>query len=465
MSVRFFPDGRLIGAFTARIRVFLNSSLSFRAPSIVTLFFPVLFLLPLLSLAVRTSMAQSVALKDIESKLSSIRSEVAAYGKQLVALQEQQKRTQKSIAEQKKTLTSLATESQRLNDRLQAIADERKRAEETVSEAEGKKEAAQKQAAKRLRVLYMANEMSLARGLLERTSVSELDRTIVYLAKIRSADTARFREVAKFADDARAASNRLEALVREQTAAADQLNAKRISADAAMASSRELNKQLATQKDAITASLKSLKREAERLEGIIASITSGALESSVPESEERATPSPVRDETSTLDSNPGNKSATPAASLQSSTPKPARGEIKLTGLFGSKVVVERPVSGRVVTGYGKSRVGDLKEEVFNKGLEYSAKPGSEASAIADGRVVYIGQLPTYGNVVIIDHGQRSYSLYGRLDAVQVGVSTDIGKGELVGTIGEPDDQGRNFYFEIRRNGIPVNPTTVLKGVR
>jgi septal ring factor EnvC (AmiA/AmiB activator) len=73
-------------------------------------------------------------------------------------------------------------------------------------------------------------------------------------------------------------------------------------------------------------------------------------------------------------------------------------------------------------------------------------------------------MPAYETVVVVDHGARSYSLYGRLGSAVVKKGDVVERDAVLGTTAELDKKGRNFYFEVRRNGSPVDPETVLKRV-
>ena len=79
-----------------------------------------------------------------------------------------------------------------------------------------------------------------------------------------------------------------------------------------------------------------------------------------------------------------------------------------------------------------------------------------------GKVMHVGRMPGYGTIIILDHGQRYYSLYGRLGKTLVGKGHVVEKGEIIAQTGEMDAKSRNFYFEIRRNGSPVNPQDYFK---
>jgi septal ring factor EnvC (AmiA/AmiB activator) len=134
------------------------------------------------------------------------------------------------------------------------------------------------------------------------------------------------------------------------------------------------------------------------------------------------------------------------------------------GLFASTVRVSAPVKGSVVQKFGKVKVTDFADMIFSKGLEFSTAVGAEVFAVLAGKVAFVGNLPGYETVVVVDHGSRSYSLYGRLGKSAVKAGEMLAQDQSVGVTGEPDMKGRNFYFEVRKNGSPVDPEKILRKV-
>jgi|GEM_PF-4492388 len=112
-----------------------------------------------------------------------------------------------------------------------------------------------------------------------------------------------------------------------------------------------------------------------------------------------------------------------------------------------------PVSGKIITRFGGSR----RDGQPSKGLEIAASKLSAVRAIADGRVVFAGELPGLGSVVVIDHGQRSFTLYGRLAAIKCAVGAAIA---ALDPVGEADGTAP-FYFEVRQAGVPVDPRSII----
>ena len=88
-------------------------------------------------------------------------------------------------------------------------------------------------------------------------------------------------------------------------------------------------------------------------------------------------------------------------------------------------------------------------------------------AIADGEVVMVDQLGTYGLTVIVQHGGGDYSVYGSLAGASVRVGAKVRKGQVIGQVGTTDpDLPPHLHFEIRRDrGTAVDPLEWLKGNR
>ncbi|NDC38970.1 MAG: hypothetical protein EBZ48_13120 [Proteobacteria bacterium] len=140
-----------------------------------------------------------------------------------------------------------------------------------------------------------------------------------------------------------------------------------------------------------------------------------------------------------------------------SEPVAALGPFSGDGLAKSKGRLELPVDGKVVVPFGREVSTKTGIAGRSKGIELAGATSASARVVADGRVIFSGRMPVLGTIVIVDHGERYYSLYGRLGGADVERGALLASGDSVGTLGEPDAEGRNFYFEIRKNGVPVNP--------
>jgi septal ring factor EnvC (AmiA/AmiB activator) len=96
------------------------------------------------------------------------------------------------------------------------------------------------------------------------------------------------------------------------------------------------------------------------------------------------------------------------------------------------------------------------------GIELSLPAGATVKAVHEGTVAYADQFSGYGNLVIVDHGDNAFSLYGNLEGVAVHKGDHVNAGSTVGTSGRDPSGNPSLYFELRIDGQPVDPLQWLK---
>ncbi|MDR3607377.1 MAG: peptidoglycan DD-metalloendopeptidase family protein [Oligoflexia bacterium] len=110
--------------------------------------------------------------------------------------------------------------------------------------------------------------------------------------------------------------------------------------------------------------------------------------------------------------------------------------------------------GRVLTSFGRAFDPKSKLFIFKKGVDIAAAHKDLVRAIFDGKIAYSGELPEYGQVAIIDHGNHFYSLCAHLGQLTRKAGELVSAGD---PIGQTDDSGTPVYFEIRDRNVAVNP--------
>jgi septal ring factor EnvC (AmiA/AmiB activator) len=120
-----------------------------------------------------------------------------------------------------------------------------------------------------------------------------------------------------------------------------------------------------------------------------------------------------------------------------------------------------PVAGRMLTPFGQ-RGSSVSRAPAETGVQFAAEEGSTVRAVHDGTVAFAGPFTGYGNLVIVDHGAQTFSLYGQLGAPQVERGAKVERGHVVGTAGRILAGIPGVYFEMRVDGKPVDPLEWLK---
>lgn len=112
-----------------------------------------------------------------------------------------------------------------------------------------------------------------------------------------------------------------------------------------------------------------------------------------------------------------------------------------------------PVEGKVVETYGP----------FHDGIDIAARIGSRVHAAWSGKVLFARVYSGYGHLVILEHGNHLYTLYGHLDRIYAHEGQHVQAGGILGTIGRGGTRGQStLFFGVTRHGKPLSPMGFLK---
>jgi septal ring factor EnvC (AmiA/AmiB activator) len=117
--------------------------------------------------------------------------------------------------------------------------------------------------------------------------------------------------------------------------------------------------------------------------------------------------------------------------------------------------LEWPVAGSLISDFGDARAGG---QLRWNGIVIDAPGGTAVQAVYYGRVAYADWLPGLGLLIILDHGAGYMSLYGHNEALLKVAGDWVVLGETIAHVGDSGGQTRTaLYFEIRRDGEPIDP--------
>ena len=124
-----------------------------------------------------------------------------------------------------------------------------------------------------------------------------------------------------------------------------------------------------------------------------------------------------------------------------------------------------PAKGSVTRRFGKQPSSRYGTTIVRNGIEMAAPEGQTVRVVHEGVVAFSGPFTGYGTLVIVDHGDRSYSLYGHLDSAEVTTGQRLDIQAPVGMSGQNPAGTPALYFELRIDGTAVDPLQWLKRPR
>lgn len=134
-----------------------------------------------------------------------------------------------------------------------------------------------------------------------------------------------------------------------------------------------------------------------------------------------------------------------------------------SGFAARRGVLDPPVSAKLVEGFGKVVDSEFNTETFRKGVEFAAPRGTSVRTVAKGEVRFADWFRGYGRIVIVDHGDGYFTVYGHLDEIDVDVGEGVSEGDTLGKAGDTGSlAGPRLYFEIRRGSQPLDPSGWLR---
>jgi murein DD-endopeptidase MepM/ murein hydrolase activator NlpD len=159
----------------------------------------------------------------------------------------------------------------------------------------------------------------------------------------------------------------------------------------------------------------------------------------------------TNDERSALERSLQEDLTLPSTSPPAETPTPVPPQVRTDTDF------VWPLYGPVTSPFGP-RNGRL-----HAGIDIGSPHYQEVVAAADGEVIYAGNTGgSFGKTVVLQHGQGVRTVYAHLSIIIARERETVRQGQAIGGVGDTGRAtGPHLHFEIRKNGVPVNPEGYL----
>lgn len=115
----------------------------------------------------------------------------------------------------------------------------------------------------------------------------------------------------------------------------------------------------------------------------------------------------------------------------------------------------RPISGVITSRFG---VRSSIRVSSHTGLDIAASTGTPIAAAASGTVTFSGRKGSFGNMIVITHGNGVQTYYAHCSALYVSAGTQVSQGQTIAAVGSTGNStGPHLHLEVRVNGVAYNP--------
>ncbi|MDO9452251.1 MAG: peptidoglycan DD-metalloendopeptidase family protein [Stagnimonas sp.] len=376
-------------------------------------------LLAILLLPMSLAAAAPVS-KPRQKELDRIQLRIQALNRTLEQDRQKRDALDADMEDAEKKLAASRAELERMAGELSARQAELSKAEAARNHARDNHEAERTALGQELRAIYITGQREQAKLLLSQDSAGPVGRLLTYQDYL---SRARAERVTRMRDEGLRLST-AQARLQQETAQLKLLkeeNEKIVAEDTRLKVQRatllaKLNERIDDEEDR----LKSLLQDEKDLTRVIDNIKTVLADE------------PVK---------------TPAVPERDGTPARAFGQ--------GRGRLAWPLRGELLANYGDPKVGG---KLAWKGLWIAASRGTPVKAAARGRVAYVGFMHRYGLIVIVEHEDSHFTLYGHLDNVATTAGETVGVGETIGQVGDSGGHDQTgLYFELRKGTEPLDP--------
>ena len=390
-------------------------------------------------------------LKDERQELKQIKDQIKGYKSRLDQTKRQERNVVQALEESDRLLQQKRRELQSNERNLKLQAEKHAALVRQVEELTQQLQAREGYLHTRLRALYKQGRVAYLPFLLSASDITDFFRRVRFTVKLVEYDADLLQQHRHNLEALQRTRRSVKARAEQLQKARAQVTAKQGEIEQEQLKKNQLLTKIREEQGTYEGAMQELEESSKRLMALIAKLE---------RERKRALAQQARDERR-------RQQQTRATPKPGSPTPPVERYINGNSRFAKlKGQLAWPLSGRLVSAYGKVKHPTFNTYTFNKGIGISASPGSNFRVIEAGQVLYADRFKGYGTLLIVDHGDSYYSLYAHAAELLVQVGDRVARNQVVGRTGEGGSlNGAALYFEIRHQGKPENPLEWLANHR
>ena len=354
----------------------------------------------------------TIDLKEKQSKKKGIEDSYNRVKGEVRSIQNKQASLKKELDDTKSQLSGMSKEIELAADNIESL---------------------ERKYAARIRALYMQRSEDLLQNVFVTSDQTSIKRNAYFMSRIKESDQKIINDLFVLKTDRQSKIQDLSKILKQKEEIQEKAAKQAKLLSAKLTEQESTLKEFNAKKAELEQTIASLKAQALRIETVLTSLTG--------------------------------KEKQDKGKTKENEPKQGLGAGKLEAFVGDgldklKGQIEVPVARAKLK--DTSTADGVGKILGAKGLTFTVPPSSDVEAVENGKVIFNSVMPGRGKMIIIDHGQRSYSLYGKLSETSVKIQEEVEKGDNIAKTEESEGEEGEFYFEIRKNGIAVDTRSYLK---
>ena len=378
----------------------------------------ILLLVCSLVFSVGTAYAANSSLSDKKKESKNIDNKIQQEQNALKQGQAEEENLKKQIQELEERIGEAENQMETLRGKIQTKEGQVAEAKEDLEQAEKDVESQTDNLNVRLRTMYKNGSIGFLDVLLGSGSLSEFISNIDMVQRVHSSDKEVLGALKKRYEVVNDKKKKLESLQAQLESQRDEQAEKQAALTADKTTVSKKKASVSAQNDQREDNIAALNAEASRIEALIQQ----DIERQQREKEEK--------EGSSGESSSGGSSG----SSSSGWTWPVPGHTRISSDYGWR---NCPYPGREK----------------HSGIDIPAPYGTAVKAASGGTVIHSGYLGSYGNAVLIRHGNSLYTLYGHNSSLVVRSGAKVSKGQTIAKVGSTGNStGNHCHFEVRKGG-------------